>query len=70
MASALNVIPDSIWKVEFASPVLDCVSSVVMLMIALSVSLMFQTLTKKINANVKPAFILTKNIKTVFLALK
>ena len=69
MTSAQNVILDSIWKVEFANPVMDCVSSVVMLITAPSVSLMFHTLIKKINVNVLTAFISTKNKKAVLLAL-
>jgi hypothetical protein len=52
MASALNVKLDSIWKKKFASPVMDCVLSVVMPITAPSVSLMFHTLIKKINVNV------------------
>ena len=69
MTSAQNVILDSIWKAEFASPVMDCVSSVVMPITAPSVSLMFHTLIKKINVNVLTAFISTKNKKAVLLAL-
>ena len=70
MASALNVILDYILKTEFVSSVMDCVSNVVMPINASSVSLMFQSLIKKINVNVKPAFIWKKNKKVVFLALK
>jgi hypothetical protein len=69
MASVVNVILDSIRKAEFVSPVLDCVSSVVMPITVPSVSQMFHNLIKKINVNVKPAIILSKNRKTVFLAL-
>jgi hypothetical protein len=70
MASALNVILDYILKTEFVSSVMDCVSNVVMPINAPSVSLMFQSLIKKINVNVKPAFIRKNNKKVVFLALK
>ena len=70
MASALNVILDYILKTEFVSSVMDCVSNVVMPINAPSVSLMFQSLIKKINVNVKPAFICKNNKKVVFLALK
>jgi hypothetical protein len=51
MASALNVIRDSIWKVVFVSPVMDCVLSVVMPITAPSASLMFHNLITKINVN-------------------
>ena len=52
MANAINVILDSIWRAEFASPVMECASSVVMPITAQSVSPKFHNLIKKINANV------------------
>ena len=69
MASAQNVILDSIRKAEFASLVLDCVPIVLMRITVPIVSQKFPYLIRIINVNVKPAFISSKNRNNVFLAI-